>query len=82
VRLGPAHLLVLSKGRNIKVEIFGQSLTSHQLTEIMNENTSHLHCSALTGTLEDDMRITDSVASRHMTGDQARLSKLNEKKTL
>jgi hypothetical protein len=47
----------------------------------MNEKTNHLHYSALTGTLEDDMWIIDSGASRHMIGDQARLSNLNEKKT-
>jgi hypothetical protein len=40
-----------------------------------------LHYSTLTGTIEDDMWIIDSGASRHMTGDQARLSNLNEKKT-
>jgi hypothetical protein len=48
----------------------------------MNEKTSHLYYSTLTGMLEDDMWIIDSGASRHMTGDQARLSNLNEKKTL
>ena len=47
----------------------------------MNEKTDHLHYSALTGTLEDDMWIIDSGASRHMIGDQVRLSSLNEKKT-
>jgi hypothetical protein len=47
----------------------------------MNEKTNHLHYSTLTGTLEDDMWIIDSGASRHMTRDQARLSNLNEKKT-
>jgi hypothetical protein len=81
VRLSPAHLLALSEGKNVKVEILGQSLTSYQSTEIMNEKTNHLHYSTLTGTLEDDMWIIDSGASRHMTGDQARLSNLNEKKT-
>jgi hypothetical protein len=61
VRLSPAHLLALSEGKNIKVEILGrQSLTSYQSTEIMNEKTDHLHYSALTGTLEDDMWIIDS----------------------
>jgi hypothetical protein len=34
----------------------------------------------LTQTVEDDMWINDSGASMHMTGDQARLSNLNEKK--
>jgi hypothetical protein len=45
------------------------------------EKTSHLHYLALTGTIEDDMWIIDSGDSRHMTGYQARLSNLNEKKT-
>jgi hypothetical protein len=47
----------------------------------MNEKTNHLHYSALTGTLEDDMWIIDSGASRHMKEDQSKLSNLNEKKT-
>jgi hypothetical protein len=47
----------------------------------MNEKMNHLHYSALTGTLEDDMWIIDSGASRHMKEDQAKLSNLNEKKT-
>jgi hypothetical protein len=47
----------------------------------MSEKTSHLHYSTLTGTIEDDMWIIDSGASRHMTGNQARLSNLNEKMT-
>jgi hypothetical protein len=47
----------------------------------MSEKTSLLHYSTLTGMIEDDMWIIDSGASRHMTGDQARLSNLNEKKT-
>jgi hypothetical protein len=81
VHLSPTHLLELSEGRNVKVEILGQSLTSHQSTEVMNEKTSHLHYSTLTGTLEDDMWIIDSGDSRHMTGDQAKLSNLNENKT-
>jgi hypothetical protein len=81
VCLSPTHLLALSEGRNIKVEILGQSLTNHQSIEVMNEKTSHLHYSTLTGTLEDDMWIIDSGASKHMTGDQARLTNLNEKKT-
>jgi hypothetical protein len=33
VHLSPTHLLALSEGRNVKVEILGQSLTSHQSTE-------------------------------------------------
>jgi hypothetical protein len=78
VRLGPLHLLALSEGKNVKVEILGQSqsLTIYQSTKIMNEKTDHLHYSALTVTLEDDMWIIDSGASKHMT-----LSNLNEKKT-
>jgi hypothetical protein len=47
----------------------------------MREKNSHLHYSALTGTIEDDMWIIDSEASMHMMGDQTRLSNLNEKKT-
>jgi hypothetical protein len=81
VRLSPTHLLALSEGRNVKVEVLDQGMTSHQSTEVMSEKTSHLHYSTLTGTIEDDMWIIDSGASRHMTGDQARLSNLNEKKT-
>jgi hypothetical protein len=56
-------------------------MTSHQSTEVMREKTSHLHYSALIGMIEDDMWIIDSGASRHMTGDQARISNLNDKKT-
>jgi hypothetical protein len=81
VHLSPAHLLALLEGRNVKVEILGQSLTNYQSTKVMNEKTNHLHYSTLTRTLEDDMWIIDSGPSRHMTGDQARLSNLNEKKT-
>jgi hypothetical protein len=47
----------------------------------MNEKTNHLHYSALTGNLEDDMWIIDSGYSKHMTGDQVRLSNLNENRT-
>jgi hypothetical protein len=47
----------------------------------MYETISLLHYSSLTGTIEDDMWIIDSGASRHMTGDQARLSDLNERNT-
>jgi hypothetical protein len=84
------HLLALSGGKNVKVKILGQSqcltsqsqsLTNYQSTEIMNEKTNHLHYSALTRTLEDDMWIIGSGASRHMTGDQVRLSSVNEKNT-
>ena len=83
VRLSPTHLLALSEGKNVKVDILGQSqsLTSYQSTKIKNEKTDHLHYSTLTGALEDDMWIIDSGASRHMTGDQVRLSNLNEKRT-
>jgi hypothetical protein len=57
-------------------------MTNHQSTEDMSETISLLHYLALTGMIEDDMWIIDSGDSRHMTGDQARLSNLNEKKTL
>jgi hypothetical protein len=56
-------------------------MTRHQSTEDMCETISLLHYSTLTGTIEDNMWIIDSGASRHMTGDQARLSNLNERKT-
>jgi hypothetical protein len=78
-----AHLLALSEGKNVKVDILGQiqSLTSYQSTKIMNEKMDHLHYSALTRTLEDDMWIIDSGYSRNMIGDQVRLSNLKEKST-
>ena len=47
----------------------------------MSEKISLVHYSALTGTIEDDMWIIDSGASRHMKEDQAKLSNINEKKT-
>jgi hypothetical protein len=90
VHLNPTHLLAFSEGKNVMVDILGQSqrltsqsqsLTNYQSTKIMNEKMDHLHYSALTGTLEDDMWIIDSGASRHMIGDQVKLSSLNEKKT-
>jgi hypothetical protein len=81
VRPSPTHLLALSERKNVKVEVLDQGVTSHHSTEDMNEKTSHLHNSTLTGTIEDDMWIIDSGASRHMTRDQARLSNLNERKT-
>jgi hypothetical protein len=56
-------------------------MTSHQSTKDMSEKTSHLHYSALIGTIEDDIWIIDSGYSRHIMGDQARLSNLNENKT-
>jgi hypothetical protein len=76
VNLSPTHLLAGSEGKNVKVEILGQSqrltsqsqiLTNYQSTKIMNEKTDHLHYSSLTGTLEDDMWIIENGASRHMT---------------
>jgi hypothetical protein len=81
VPLSPAHILALSEGRNVKFEVLDQGMTSHQSTEVMSENTSHLHYSTLTGMIEDDMWIIDSGASRNMTRDQARISNINEKKT-
>ena len=75
------HLLALSEDINDEVEVLDQGMTSYQSTEDMSETISLLHYSTLTGTIEDDMWIIDSGASRHMTGDQARLSNLNEKKT-
>jgi hypothetical protein len=81
VLLSPAHLLALSEGKNVNIKILGQSLTNCQSTEIMNEKTNHLHYSALTGTLEDGMWIIESGASNHMTGNQDKLSSLNEKNT-
>jgi hypothetical protein len=75
------HLLALSEYKNDEVEVLDQGMTSYQSTEDMSETNNLLHYSALTGTIEDDMWIIDSGASRHMTGDQARLSNLNEKKT-
>jgi hypothetical protein len=81
VFLSLTHLLALSEGRNIKIEVLDQGMTSHQSTKDMSEKTSHLHYSTFTGTIEHDMWIIDSGASKHMTGDQSRLSNLNEKKT-
>jgi hypothetical protein len=56
-------------------------MTSYQSTEDMSETINLLHYSELTRTIEDDMWIIDIGASRHIMGDQARLSNLNEKKT-
>jgi hypothetical protein len=81
VRLSPVHLLALAEGRNVKVEVLDQSMTSHHSTDVMNEKTSHLHYSTLTGMIEDDMWIINNGASRNITGDQSRLSNLNERKT-
>jgi hypothetical protein len=75
------HLLDLLEDRNDEVEFLDQGMTNYQSTEDMSETISLLHYSTLTGMIEDDMWIIDSGASRHMTGDQARLSNLNEKKT-
>ena len=81
MRPNSAHLLALSEDRNDEVEVLDQGMTSYQSTEDMSETISNLHYSALTETIEDDMWIINSGASRHMTGDQAKLSNLNEKKT-
>jgi hypothetical protein len=81
MRPNSAHLLALSEDRNNEVEVLDQGMTSYQSTENMSETIGLLHYSALNGTIEDDKWIIDSGASRHMTGDQARLSNLNEKKT-
>jgi hypothetical protein len=77
-----AHLLAISEDKNDEVEALDQGMTNYQSTEDMSKTISLLHYSALTGTIEDDMRIIDSGDSRHMTGDQSRLSNLNEKKML
>jgi hypothetical protein len=61
------HLLALSEDRNDEVEVLDQGMTSYQSTEDMSETISLLHYSALTGTIEDDMWIINSGASRHMT---------------
>jgi hypothetical protein len=76
-----AHLLTLSEDRNDEVEVLDQGMASFQSTEDMCETISLLHYSALIETIEDDMWIIDSGASRHMMGDQARLSNLNQTKT-
>jgi hypothetical protein len=75
------HLLALSEYRNDKVDVLDQGMTSYQSTEDMREIISLSHYSTLTETIEDDMWIIDSGASRHMTRDQDRLSNLNERKT-
>jgi hypothetical protein len=76
-----AHLLTFLEERNDEVEVLDQGMTSYQSTEDMCKTISLLHYSALTRRIEDDMWIIDSGASKHMTGDQARLLYLNEKKT-
>jgi hypothetical protein len=73
--------LNFSEDRNDEVEVLDQGMTNYQSTEDMCETISLLHYSALTETIEDDMWIIDSGASRHMTRYQARLSNLNERKT-
>jgi hypothetical protein len=75
------HLLALSEDINDEVEVLDQGMTSYQSTGDMCETISLLHYLALIGMIEDDMWIIDSGAFRHMTGDQARLSNLNERKT-
>jgi hypothetical protein len=81
MRPSSVHLLALSKERNDEVEVLDQGMTSYQSIEDMTKTINLLHYSALTGTIEDDIWIIDSGASRHMTRDQSRLSNLNEKKT-
>jgi hypothetical protein len=76
------HLLAFLEDRNDEFEVLDKGMTSYQSTEDMSETISLLHYSTLTRMIEDDMWIIDSGASRHMMGDQARLSNLNEKKTL
>jgi hypothetical protein len=61
-----AHLLTFSKERNDEFEVLDQGMTNYQSTEDVCETIGLLHYSALTGTIEDDMWIIDSGASRHM----------------
>jgi hypothetical protein len=81
MRPNSAHLLALLEDKNGEVEVLDQGMTSYQSTEDMCETISLLHYSTLTGMIEDDMWIIDSGSLRHMTGDQDRLSNLNERKT-
>jgi hypothetical protein len=81
MRHNSVHLLTFSEERNDEVEVLDQGMTNYQSTEDMCETIRLLHYSALIGTIEDYMWIIDSGDSRHMTGDQARLSDLNERKT-
>jgi hypothetical protein len=81
MRPSSTHLLALLEDKNVKFEVLDQIMTSCQSIEDMSETISLLHYSTLTGTIEDDMWIINSGASRHMMGDQARISNLNEKKT-
>jgi hypothetical protein len=75
------HLLALLEDINDEVEVLDQGMTSYQSTEDMCGTISLSHYLALIGTIEDDMWIIDSGSSRHMTGDQARLSNLNDRNT-
>jgi hypothetical protein len=77
----PAHLLSLSEDKNDEDEVLDQGMTNYESIEDMCEKINLLHYSTLTGMIEYDMWIIDSGASRHMMGDQARVSNLNEKKT-
>ena len=81
MRPNSVHLLALSEDKNDEVEVLDQGMTSYQSTEDMSETISLLHYSALTRMIENDMWIIDSGSSRHMMGDQAKLSNINEKKT-
>jgi hypothetical protein len=81
MRPSSAHLLALLEDRNVRVEVLDQGMTNYQSIKDMSEKISFIHYSTLTGTIEDDMWIIDGGASRNMTGDQARLSNLNKKKT-
>jgi hypothetical protein len=81
MRPNSTHLLTFSEERKDAVEVLDQGMISYQSTEDMYEKNSLLHYSALTGTIGDDMWIIDSGASKHMMGDQERLSDLNERKT-
>jgi hypothetical protein len=74
--------LALLEDRNVRVEVLDQGMTNYQSTEDISKKISLLHYSTLTGMIEDDMWIIDSGDSRNMKRDQARLTNLNEKKTL
>jgi hypothetical protein len=75
------HLFSLLEDRNEEVEVLDQGMTSYQSTKDMSKTISLLHYSTLTRTIEDDMWIVNSRASRNMMGDQSKLSNINEKKT-
>jgi hypothetical protein len=55
MRPNSTHLLALSEDRNDEVEVLDQGMTSYQSTEDMCETINLLHCSTLTGMIEDDM---------------------------